>query len=82
MSSTSCVDLPPWAGGHPQWLTSTSCRCGSTISSRFNLAGHVEVNADGGEGHQVVCLGPRFQIEFDVRFEPEQKRTVLWGASW
>ena len=53
---------------------------GSTISSRFNLIGHVEVNADGREGHQVACLGPRFQIEFDVSFEPEWEEDCTLGV--
>ena len=54
---------------------------GSTIFSRFNLVGHIEVNADGREGHQVACLGPRFQIEFDVRFEPEWEEDCALGAT-
>ena len=53
---------------------------GSTISSRFNLVGHIEVNADGREGHQVACLGPRFQIEFDVSFEPEWEEDCALGG--
>ena len=53
---------------------------GSTLSSRFNLVGHVEVNADGREGHQVACLGPRFQIEFDVSFEPEWEEDCALGG--
>ena len=53
---------------------------GSTISSRLNLVGHVEVNADGREGHQVACLGPRFQIEFDVTFEPEWEEDCTLGV--
>ena len=49
-------------------------------SSRFNLVGHVEVNVDDGEGHQVACLGPRFQIEFDVSFEPEWEEDCTLGG--
>ena len=49
-------------------------------SSRFNLVGHVEVNVDGGEGHQVACLGPRFQIGFDVSFEPEWEEDCTLGG--
>ena len=39
--------------------------------SRFSLVGHLEVNADNGGGHLLAYLGPGFQIEFDVSFEPE-----------
>ena len=53
---------------------------GSTTSSRFNLVSHVEVNADGREGHQVACLGPRFQIEFDVSFEPKWEEDCALGG--
>ena len=69
-------------GGHPHWLMSTSCRCGlhNIQSSRFNLVSHVEVNADGREGHQVACLGSRFQIEFDVSFEPEWEEDCALGG--
>ena len=69
-------------GVHPHWLMSISCRCGlhDIQSSRFNLVSHVEVNADGREGHQVACLGSRFQIEFDVTFEPECGRGLCSGG--
>lgn len=45
--------------------------CGVVMSSRFSLVGHVEVTPDSGEGHQLAWLGPRFQIEFDISFDPE-----------
>ena len=44
---------------------------GGIMSSRFSLVGHVEVTLDSGEGRLLAWLGPRFQIEFDINFDPE-----------